>query len=73
LKDLRQRAGVGAGSNDKRSYVGLTNLAVNVTDENTKNLQNGTVTIFAGARIKPGDYGEGLAGFNHVTILRGDV
>ncbi len=57
-------------NDDKRGYVGLTNLAVNVTDEYTKDLQNRTVTIFAGAHIKPGDYEEGMAGINHVTILR---
>jgi phosphatidylinositol-3-phosphatase len=57
-------------NNDKRKYVGLTNPAVNVTDEYTKDLQNRTVTIFAGAHIKPGDYEERPAGINHVTILR---
>jgi hypothetical protein len=57
-------------NDDKRRYVGLTNPAVKATDEYTKDLQNRTVTIFAGAHIKPGDYEEGPAGITHVTILR---
>jgi len=57
-------------NDDKRRYVGLTNPAVKATDEYTKDLQNRTITIFAGAHIKPGDYEEGPAGITHVTILR---
>lgn len=36
-------------------------------DESSVDVQNRTVTIFAGAHIKPGDYAEPI---NHVTILR---
>jgi hypothetical protein len=57
-------------NNDKRRYVGLTNPDVKPTDEYTRDLQNRTVTIFAGAHIKPGDYDEPPAGINHVSILR---
>jgi hypothetical protein len=57
-------------NNDKGRYVGLTNPMVGVTDEYTKDLQNRTVTIFAGAHIKPGDYDEPPAGITHVNILR---
>jgi acid phosphatase len=56
-------------NNDKRSYVGLTNPFVRPKDEFTRDLQNRTVTIFAGADIKPGDYAEGR-GITHVNILR---
>jgi acid phosphatase len=56
-------------NNDKRSYVGLTNPFVQPKDEFTRDLQNRTVTIFAGADIKPGDYAEGR-GITHVNILR---
>ena len=56
-------------NNDKRSYVGLTNPFVQPKDEYTRDLQNRTVTIFAGAHIKPGDYSEGK-GITHVNILR---
>ena len=57
-------------NNDKRRYVGLTNPIVMPTDEYTKDLQNRTITIFAGAHIKPGDYDERPAGITHVNILR---
>jgi acid phosphatase len=56
-------------NNDKRKYVGLTNPFVEPTDEYKRDLQNRTVTIFAGAHIKPGDYSEGK-GITHVNILR---
>ncbi len=56
-------------NNDKRSYVGLTNPLVRPKDEYTRDLQNRTVTIFAGAHIKPGQYPEGK-GITHVNILR---
>jgi acid phosphatase len=56
-------------NNDKRSYVGLTNPFVKPKGEFTRDLQNRTVTIFAGAHIKPGDYSEGK-GITHVNILR---
>jgi acid phosphatase len=56
-------------NNDKRSYVGLTNPLVGPKDEYTRDLQNRTVTLFAGAHIKAGDYSEGK-GITHVNILR---
>lgn len=57
-------------NNDKRSYQGLTNPSFApgcVGDESAVDVQNRTVTLFAGAHIKPGDYAEPI---NHVTILR---
>jgi phosphatidylinositol-3-phosphatase len=56
-------------NNDKRKYVGLTNPLVEPKDEYTRDLQNRTLTIFAGAHIKAGDYAEGK-GITHVNILR---
>ena len=63
-------------NNDKRGYTGLTNPGVNDKDrklcrdpEFARDLQNRTVTIFAGANIKPGDYKENN-GITHVNILR---
>ncbi|MGA7827405.1 MAG: alkaline phosphatase family protein [Geobacteraceae bacterium] len=64
-------------NDDKRHYQGLTNPLVdpkaclqNATDpEFCVDLQNRTVTIFAGAHVKPGDYREGN-GITHINILR---
>jgi hypothetical protein len=62
-------------NNDKRYLTGLTNPMVNPDTcssdytENCVDLQNNTITIFAGAHIKAGDYAEGN-GITHVTILR---
>ena len=68
--------------NDRRSYRGLTDPFAEIpggqsckTEDRTTELedacemQNGVVTIFAGAHIKPGDYTEGK-GITHVNILR---
>jgi hypothetical protein len=33
-------------------------------------VKNRIATVFAGARIKPGEYPQGVAGINHVSILR---
>jgi acid phosphatase len=63
-------------NNDIRAYHGLTDPWVDPgsdtclgCQELCVDLQNRTVTIFAGARIKPGDYPEGN-GITHVNILR---
>lgn len=66
-------------NNDKAGYQGLTNPGVNpassycqgnaASREFCTDLQNHTVTIFAGAHIKQGDYPEGK-GITHVNILR---
>jgi hypothetical protein len=64
-------------NNDKRHYLGLTNPHLDpqycrenqIDPEFCVDLQNRTVTIFAGAHIKPGEYGEGH-GITHVNILR---
>lgn len=64
-------------NNDKRHYLGLTNpildpkycLKNKIDPEFCVDMQNRTVTIFAGAHIKPGDYLEGR-GITHVNILR---
>ena len=56
-------------NDDKRHYQGLTNPFVAPTDEFRLDLQNRIVTIFAGAHIKPGEYGEGK-GITHVNVLR---
>jgi hypothetical protein len=64
-------------NNDKRGYRGLTNPLVDPQScvgwgrdhDYCVDMQNGIVTIFAGARIKPGDYLEGK-GITHVNILR---
>jgi acid phosphatase len=54
---------------EKTNYAGLTHPFVDPTDKLRKDLQNRTVTIFAGARIKPADYPEDR-GITHVNILR---
>lgn len=64
-------------NDDKRRYQGLTNPMVSpgpypppdVYNEYLLDLRNRTVTIFAGAHIKPGIYSEGN-GITHVNILR---
>jgi hypothetical protein len=64
-------------NDDKRRYRGLTNPMVrpgpyppsDVYNEYLLDLRNRTVTIFAGAHIKPGIYSEGN-GITHVNILR---
>ena len=63
-------------NDDKQHYIGLTNPLVrpdSAHDPDYKHyrhdLQNRTVTIFAGAHIKPGNYEEGN-GITHVNILR---
>ena len=56
-------------SDDQERYTGLTNPWVEPSDPLRRNLQNRIATIFAGARIKPGDYPEG-PGATHVNILR---
>jgi acid phosphatase len=56
-------------SDEKTDYVGLTNPSVKPTDPFRKDLQNRIPTIFAGARIKCGQYAEGR-GITHVNILR---
>jgi hypothetical protein len=56
-------------NNDKAQYGGLTNPFVKVDSEFKKDLRNRIATLFAGARIKPGDYAEGK-GITHVNILR---
>jgi len=65
-------------NDDKRKYQGLTNPMISPTPEYPPpdvlseyllDLRNRTVTIFAGAHIKPGIYPEGL-GITHINILR---
>jgi acid phosphatase len=56
-------------SDDKKKEIGLTDPAVQPTDEASKDRQNRICTLFAGARIKPGNYPEGK-GITHVNILR---
>jgi acid phosphatase len=65
-------------NDDKRRYQGLTNPMVSrretypppdIYNEYLLDLRNRTVTIFAGARVKPGVYPEGK-GITHVNILR---
>ena len=68
--------------NDRRAYKGLTDpfaplpagasCKSEVRDdalEDACEMQNGVVTIFAGAHIRPGEYEEGK-GITHVSILR---
>ena len=68
--------------NDRRKYQGLTDpFAAIPAGESCKDeirtieledaceMQNGVITIFAGAHIEPGDYTEGK-GITHVNILR---
>ena len=63
-------------NDDRVGYAGLTNPFVSLNPAYPPNynqfrldLQNRMVTIFAGARIKPGVYPEGR-GITHVNILR---
>lgn len=56
-------------SNVTTSYKGLTNPSVKPTGHFRKDVQNRIATIFAGARIKHGQYSEGQ-GITHVNILR---
>jgi acid phosphatase len=65
-------------NDDRDKYHGLTNPlvspspiypAANEHDQHLLDLRNRIVTIFAGARIKPGAYAEGK-GITHVNILR---
>jgi acid phosphatase len=49
--------------------LGPTDPAVQGTDQRSRNRRNQIATIFAGARVKHGDYAEGK-GINHVSILR---
>ena len=62
-------------NDDRSAEVGLTDPGVKVDGENKKerrsqkDRQNRVCTIFAGARIKPGEYKEGN-GITHVNILR---
>lgn len=51
------------------SFQGLTDPFAAPTGQLGKNKQNRIATIFAGARIKPGDYAEGK-GVTHVNLLR---
>jgi hypothetical protein len=50
-------------------FQGLTDPFVQPTDQRKRNIQNRIPTIFAGARIKHGDFVEGK-GITHVNILR---
>jgi acid phosphatase len=54
---------------DKEDLVGLTDPFAAADTRAGKDLQNRVCTIFAGARIKPGDYAEGK-GITHVNVLR---
>jgi acid phosphatase len=54
---------------DKEGLMGLTDPFAAADTRAGKDLQNRVCTIFAGARIKPGDYAEGK-GITHVNILR---
>jgi phosphatidylinositol-3-phosphatase len=63
-------------NDDKVGYTGLTNPFILLSPANSPrynqlllDIQNRTVTIFAGANIKPGRYAEGK-GITHVNILR---
>jgi hypothetical protein len=56
-------------NDDRGGYVGLTDPFVPADTRDGKDLQNQICTIFAGARIKPGDYDEGK-GITHINILR---
>jgi acid phosphatase len=56
-------------SDDKTLYQGLTNPFIRPTRQFKRDLQNRIPTLFAGARVKPGDYAEGK-GITHVNILR---
>jgi hypothetical protein len=50
-------------------FQGLTDPFVQPTDQRKRNIQNRIPTIFAGARVKHGDFAEGK-GITHVNILR---
>jgi acid phosphatase len=54
---------------DKEDLIGLTNPFAQADTRAGKDLQNRVCTIFAGARIKPGDFAEGK-GITHVNVLR---
>jgi phosphatidylinositol-3-phosphatase len=54
---------------DRTGLMGLTDPTASADTPAGKDLQNRVCTIFAGARIKPGDYTEGK-GITHVNILR---
>jgi phosphatidylinositol-3-phosphatase len=55
---------------DESHFLGLTNPFVQPKGNRfKKDVQNRIPTLFAGARIKPGDYPEGK-GITHVNILR---
>jgi acid phosphatase len=54
---------------DKEDLIGLTDPFAAADTRAGKDLQNRVCTIFAGARIKPGDYAEGK-GITHVNVLR---
>jgi phosphatidylinositol-3-phosphatase len=56
-------------SYDGTGLIGLTDPFALADTPAGKDLQNRVCTIFAGARIKPGDYAEGK-GVTHVNILR---
>jgi acid phosphatase len=57
-------------NNDRDRYDGLTNPFVEPgNDEYRLDLQNRIVTIFGGAKVKHGDFDEGL-GVTHVNLLR---
>ena len=58
-------------NDDKVGYMGLTNpsFAPTKPDKCSRDVQNRTLTLFAGAHIKHGDYPE-EKGIDHVTILR---
>jgi len=63
-------------NDDRADYHGLTNPLIGPNPRYSprynrllRNIQNRIVTIFAGARIKPGSYAEGK-GITHVNILR---
>jgi acid phosphatase len=56
-------------SDNKTFYLGLTNPFVVPKNQFRRDMQNRIPTIFAGARIKPGNYPEGN-GITHVNILR---
>jgi acid phosphatase len=56
-------------SYDGTGMIGLTDPFAPADTPAGKDLQNRVCTIFAGARIKPGNYAEGK-GITHVNILR---
>jgi hypothetical protein len=56
-------------NDDLSREIGLTDPSVKPDNQVTKDKQNRVCTIFAGARIKPGEYAEGK-GITHVNILR---